>query len=68
MALSAIRNLNGHEIKKRQIRVNFTSNDMTAENDKDDLLMEEDYIDSDGNPQKKINIKTCLENSIDHLN
>jgi len=41
---------------------------MTAENDKDDLLMEEDYIDSDGNPQKKINIKTCLENSIDHLN
>ena len=30
--------------------------------------MEEDYIDSDGNHQKKINIKTCLENSIDNTN
>ena len=67
MALSAIRNLNGIEMKKRQIRVNFTTNDNPDQDPKDGNLIEEDFIGEDGQTHKKITQKTCLENYIDNL-
>lgn len=44
LALSAIKNLNGDEMKKRQIRVNFTSNEMPPLNSE----------------EKKANLETSL--------